>query len=70
LGSTSGVTVRHTFITTAIERGQQSGVGLDQIRTFSRHSQPHHDADLSRDREQTYRILADVVADCLEKDGA
>jgi hypothetical protein len=28
---------RHTAITTAIEHGQKAGVGLDQIRHFSRH---------------------------------
>ena len=29
--------LRHTSITTAIEKGQQTGVALDQIRHYSRH---------------------------------
>jgi hypothetical protein len=31
--------LRHAAITVAIEKGQQAGVGLDQIRHFSRHKQ-------------------------------
>jgi integrase/recombinase XerC len=31
--------LRHSVITVAIEKGQQAGVGLDQIRHFSRHKQ-------------------------------
>jgi hypothetical protein len=27
--------LRHTAITTAIEKGQRAGIGLDQIRAFS-----------------------------------
>ena len=59
--------IRHTSITTAIERGQQAGVGLDQIRTFSRHRSLatmllYRD---EHDRDQTYRTLADVVAGAL-----
>lgn len=60
--------LRHASITTAIERGQQAGVGLDQIRTFSRHRSLatmliYRD---DHDREQTHRTLADVVASALE----
>jgi integrase/recombinase XerC len=59
--------LRHSSITTAIERGQQAGVGLDQIRTFSRRRSLatmliYRD---EHDREQTYRTLADVVASTL-----
>jgi integrase len=56
--------LRHTAITTAIERGQQAGVGLDQIRAFSRHRTLatmliYRD---EHDRMATQRQLADVVA--------
>ncbi len=54
-------------MTTAIERGQKAGVGLDQIRTFSRH-RSLITMLIYRDEhnwEQTHRILADVVADAL-----
>ena len=61
--------LRHTSITTAIERGQQAGVGLDQIRTFSRHRSLatmliYRD---EHDRDRTYRTLADVVASALNE---
>jgi hypothetical protein len=51
----------------AIEKGQQVGFGLDQIRAFSRHRTLatmliYRD---EHDREQTYRTLADVVASSL-----
>lgn len=69
LGRRVGVRVwchalRHSAITTAIERGQQAGVGLDQIRAFSRHRTlatmlVYRD---EHDRMATQRQLADVVA--------
>jgi integrase len=72
LGQRVGVHVwchglRHTAITTAIERGQQAGVGLDQIRHFSRHRTLatmliYRD---EHDRAQTQRTLADIVANTL-----
>lgn len=56
--------LQHTSITTAIEKGQQAGVGLDQIRHFSRHRTlatmliyPDE-----HDRAATQRTIADVVA--------
>lgn len=56
--------LRHTAITTAIEQGQRAGVGLDQIRHFSRHRALatmliYRD---EHDRAATQRTLADVVA--------
>lgn len=53
LGRRVGVRVwchalRHTAITEAIIRGQQSGVGLDQIRAFSRQRSLQDDARLPR----------------------
>jgi integrase/recombinase XerC len=56
--------LRHAAITTAIEKGQQAGVGLDQIRHFSRHRVlatmlVYRD---EHDRSTTQRTLADVVA--------
>lgn len=59
--------LRHTAITTAIEKGQQAGVGLDQIRHFSRHKTLatmliYRD---EHNREATQRTLADVVAGTL-----
>jgi integrase/recombinase XerC len=56
--------LRHTAITTAIEHGQKAGIGLDQIRHFSRHRMLatmliYRD---EHDREATQRTLADVVA--------
>jgi integrase/recombinase XerC len=59
--------LRHTAITTAIERGQQAGIGLDQIRAFSRHRTLatmliYRD---EHDRAATHRTLADVVAGVL-----
>lgn len=69
LGQRVGVRVwchalRHSAITTAIERGQQAGAGLDQIRAFSRHRTLatmliYRD---EHDRMATQRQLADVVA--------
>jgi integrase/recombinase XerC len=56
--------LRHTAITTAIEKGQQAGVGLDQIRAFSRHRSLatmliYRD---EFDRASTQKTLVDVVA--------
>jgi len=56
--------LRHTAITTAIEYGQKAGVGLDQIRHFSRHRTLatmliYRD---EHDRAATQRTLADIVA--------
>jgi integrase len=72
LGQKVGVKVwchalRHTSITTAIEKGQQAGVGLDQIRHFSRHKTLatmliYRD---EHDKAATQRTLADVVAGTL-----
>ena len=69
LGRRVGVRVwchalRHTAITEAIIRGQQAGVGLDQIRAFSRHRTLatmliYRDA---REQMAVQRQLADVVA--------
>lgn len=69
LGRRVGVRVwphalRHTAITTAIVSGQQAGVGLDQIRAFSRHRAlgtmlVYRD---EHDRMTTHRQLADIVA--------
>jgi integrase len=73
LGRRVGVRVwchalRHTAITEAIIRGQQAGIGLDEIRDFSRHRTlqtmlVYRDA---RDREAVHRRLATVVAETLE----
>lgn len=59
--------LRHSSITAAIEHGQKAGVGLEQIRTFSRHRAIatmliYRD---EHDRERTHRTLADVVAGTL-----
>jgi integrase/recombinase XerC len=59
--------LRHTSITTPIEKGQQAGVGLDQIRHFSRHRTLatmliYRD---EHDKAATQRTLADVVAGTL-----
>lgn len=59
--------LRHTAITTAIELGQEAGIGLDQIRHFSRHRTlatmlVYRD---EHDRTATQRTLADVVAGTL-----
>ncbi len=63
--------LRHTAITTAIEHGQKAGLGLDQIRHFSRHRSlavmlTYRD---EHDRAVVQRTLADVVADTLAKLG-
>jgi hypothetical protein len=63
--------LRHSSITTAITKGQQAGVGLDQIRHFSRHKTlatmlVYRD---EHDKAATQRTLADVVASTLEKGG-
>lgn len=60
--------LRHTAITTAIDRGQKAGVGLDQVRAFSRHRQVatmlvYRD---DHDREVVHRTLTSVVADAIE----
>lgn len=59
--------LRHTSITTAIEKGQRAGLGLDQIRAFSRHRTMatmliYRD---ERDRATTQRTLTDIVASTL-----
>jgi integrase len=69
LGRRVGVRVwchalRHTAITEAIVRGQQAGLGLDQIRAFSRHRTL---ATMliycdEHDRATAQRRLVDVVA--------
>jgi hypothetical protein len=69
LGRRVGVRVwchalRHSAITTAIIGGQQAGVGLDQIRAFSRHATlatmlVYRD---THDQAAVHRQLADVVA--------
>jgi integrase len=56
--------LRHTAISTAIEKGQQAGLGIDQIRAFSRHKTlatmlVYRD---EHDRDKTQRTLADIVA--------
>jgi integrase/recombinase XerC len=76
LGQKVGVRVwchalRHTAITEAIIRGQQAGIGLDQIRAFSRHRTlqtmlVYRDA---RDQAAVHRQLANVVADTLTEPG-
>lgn len=76
LGQRVGVRVwchalRHTAITEAIIRGQQAGIGLDQIRAFSRHRTlqtmlVYRDA---RDQAAVHRRLANVVADTLAEPG-
>jgi integrase/recombinase XerC len=72
LGRRVGVRVwchalRHTAITEAIIRGQQAGLGIDQIRAFSRHRSlqtmlVYRD---QRDQAAVQRQLADVVAGTL-----
>jgi len=72
LGQKVGVRVwchalRHTAITEAIIRGQQAGLGIDQIRAFSRHRSlqtmlVYRD---QRDQAAVQRQLADVVAGSL-----
>ena len=64
--------LRHTAITTAIEHGQKAGVGLEEIRHFSRHRMLstmliYRD---EHDRTATQRTLADVVATALAEKGA
>lgn len=56
--------LRHAAITSAIIAGQRAGVGLDQIRAFSRHRTlatmlVYRD---EHDRMATHRQLADIVA--------
>lgn len=72
LGRRVGVRVwchglRHTAVTEAIIRGQHVGMGLDQIRTFSRHRTlqtmlVYRDA---REQMSVHRQLVDVVAGTL-----
>jgi hypothetical protein len=57
----------NSSITTAIEHGQKAGVGLDQIRHFSRHRTLatmliYRD---EHDKAATQRTLADVVGSTL-----
>ena len=64
--------LRHTAITTAIEKGQRAGIGLDQIRAFSRH-RTLATMLIYRDEHEhaaTHRTLADVVAGELADHGA
>ena len=72
LGRRAGVRVwchalRHTAITEAIIRGQQAGLGLDQIRAFSRHRTLQTMLIYRDAREQmaVQRQLVDVVAGTL-----
>jgi integrase/recombinase XerC len=62
--------LRHSSITTAIEHGQKAGVGLDQIRHFSRHrnlaTMLIYRDDV--DKAATQRTLADLVAGSLGDD--
>jgi integrase/recombinase XerC len=59
--------LRHTAITEAIIRGQQAGLGLDQIRAFSRHRtlQTMLGYRDQRDQAAVQRQLTDVVAGTL-----
>lgn len=62
--------IRHSAITTAIEHGQKAGLGLDQIRHFSRHKTLatmliYRD---EHDKAATQKTLADVVAGTLTND--
>jgi integrase/recombinase XerC len=64
--------LRHTAITTAIERGQQAGVGLDRIVAFSRHRNLatmliYRD---EHDRSAVQRTLGDLVAGTLDTPAA
>jgi integrase len=59
--------LRHASITAAIEEGQRAGIGLEQVRAFSRHQALatmllYRD---ERDREQVQKRLTDLVADTL-----
>jgi integrase/recombinase XerC len=61
--------LRHSAITVAIEQGQKAGVGLDQIRHFSRHKQVatmmlYRD---ERDQAATQAQLATIVGDSLKR---
>ena len=77
LGRRVGVKVwchglRHAAVTQAIIRGQQGGVGLDQIRTFSRHKSLdtmllYRDA---YEQQAVHRQLVDLVAAALDRPGA
>ena len=67
--STSGATGSPYVHHDGDRAGQQAGVGLDQIRTFSRHRSLatmliYRD---EHDRDRTYRTLADVVAGALSE---
>lgn len=69
LGRRVGVRVwphalRHSSVTQAVIRGQQAGLGLDQIRAFSRHRtlQTMLCYRDEHDRLATHRQLADIVA--------
>lgn len=56
--------LRHSAITVAIEQGQKAGIGLDQIRHFSRHKQVatmmlyRDERDQAKTQEQLARIVA------------
>lgn len=73
LGQRIGVHVwchalRHSAITAAIEQGQKAGIGLDQIRHFSRHKTLatmliYRD---EHDRTAVQKTLADIVASTVE----
>jgi integrase len=60
--------LRHTSITTALEKGQRAGLGLDQIGAFSRLrtlATMLIDRD-EGDRTATQRTLTDIVASTLQ----
>jgi integrase len=61
--------LRHAAITTAIEHGQKDGLGLDQIRHFSRHRTLvtmliYRD---EHDKAAAQKTLADVVVQTLTR---
>jgi integrase/recombinase XerC len=61
--------LRHAAITVAIEQGQKAGIGLDQIRHFSRHKQVatmmiYRD---ERNQAETQAQLATIVASSLKE---
>ena len=59
--------LRHMAITTAIEQAHKAGVGLDQIRYFSRHKSLAVMLTYGDEHNRTpvQRTLADMVADTL-----
>jgi integrase/recombinase XerC len=57
--------LRHTAISVAIEKGQQAGLGIDQIRAFRKTLATMLIYRDEHDREATQRTLADIVATTL-----